>query len=88
MDTKKSVPSCVRDTLLGKKGQDLLSSATVLCHNAFLQHVFQIEIKLHDKNGGRAFILYILLALLYYMTCRQVYALSRCLEGELEVHAL
>lgn len=31
---------------------------------------------------------YILLALLYYMTYKQVYALCRCLEGELEVHAL
>lgn len=43
---------------------------------------------MHNKNWGKAFVLYILLALLYYTTCRQVYALSRCLEGQLEVHAL
>lgn len=85
---EKGLPCCFRETLLGKPGQDLMSSAVVLGHNAFLQHVFQTEIKLHDKTWGEAFVLYILLALLYYRTYKQVYVLSRCLEGELEVHAL
>lgn len=84
----KGLPCCFREILLGKRGQDLVSSAVVLGHNAFLQHVFQTEIKLHDKTWGKAFVLYILLALFYCRTYKQVYVFSRCLEGELEFHAL
>lgn len=80
---EENLPSCVRDTLLGEKGQDLLYCAVMHFFN-----VFQTEVKLHDKSWGKAFVPYILLALLYYIMYKQVYALRRCLEGELEVHAL
>lgn len=54
-----------------KKGEDLLSSARVLCHNAFLQHVFQIEIKLHDKTwGGALFFMYCLLCFIMWHTSK------------------
>lgn len=45
---EKNLPSCVRDTLLGEKGQALLYCAVTHFFN-----VFQTEIKLYDKNWGK-----------------------------------
>lgn len=78
MDRIKSAQLCQGHFIGKKKGQEFLSSAGVLCHNAFRQHIFQIEMKLHDKNWGKAFVLYMLLGLLYGV---QACALSRCLES-------